>query len=361
MGVNINFILIVLLAIILFGAAVLLTYFFAYKANINKSVTAGESEAKRHRMPAPSSAVKTVIAVVLAVLIVLACRDISSLKDEIENIGSKYNDISQRLFILENEIYSLNEQLNKENELFTTIDISYGRLDAKNHSATISITASPKSCTDEAKISLFWGDYSCELSKIGAGLFSGKMEIDLYSTNESDALITITDEGKTVSTAPYDQFYLDIDEIRANYAAAIHSHIDMISLVYDEDMNSSEHDGSGKVNMTIYRTVMNSSEDEEFLIRDSFKLVVESEGSIILEYNLPYSDSESPDSAYFEIKKSFELPKTANRNIYITAKDKCGNTHICDIMFTAELPVGENIYTGFYGEKIYDSKGNLIA
>lgn len=336
--------LVIFLAAAIIGAGVLLIYFLVYKLTINKAVTA-QSGGIKHKMPAPSSAAKTVIAVALTVLIVAVWIDIRSLKDAIENIGGRDDSLSQRVIGLESEIYSLNEKLNREQSIFTKVDISYGKLDIKNHSVKISVSASPKSCTEEAELNIILGDNVIGLSKVGAGLFSGEIEVDLYGESDSSALITLTDEGKTLS----EELYLDSYDIREKYGAMISSHIDnFIDFEYR----------SGRLDMKIYRLM---KETEEFFVRDSFKLVVEVEGSVVLEDSLSLPDSYSADMFSFEIGKSCEIPNNAYTDIYISAVDKCGNTHICEVL-SNKIPEEGYMTIGFGGaERVYDSTGNLIA
>ena len=341
--------LVIFLASAVIGAGVLLIYFLVYKSAINKTVTAQSEGTKQHKMPAPSSAAKTVAAVALTALIVAVWFDIRSLKDAIENIGGRDDSLSYRVMSLESEIYSLNEKLNKEQSIFTRVDIGYGRFDINNHSVKISVSAAPKSCTEEAELNIILGDNVFGLSKVGAGMFSGEIEVDLYEETDSSALITLTDEGKTVSEE-LDYFY--VYDIREKYGASVSSQFeDFIECEYRSD----------RLDMKIYRLVRDTEETEEFFVRDSFKLVVEVEGSVVLEDSISLPNSYSADMYTFEIGKSCEIPKNAYTDIYISAVDKCGNTHICKVL-SNELPEAGYMTIGFGGaERVYDSTGNLIA
>lgn len=343
--------LVIFLASAIIGAGVLLIYFLVYKLTINKAVTA-QSGGVKHKMPAPSSAAKTVIAVALTVLIVAVWIDIRSVKEEALNIYSglvqQMQNLESKVGYLESMINSVSDELKSEKSIFTSVDISYGKPDVKNHSAKITVNAAPKSCTDEAEISIRMGDSSVKLAKIGTGMYSGEIEVDFYKEYNGTALIMVTDGGETVS----EELDLNVYDIREKYGVEMSSHIESFICEYE----------SGRLYMRFCILARDVDEDEEFFIRDSLKVAVEVEGNIVFEDSLLSLNSYSPDTVVFDIEKSCEIPKNANNDIIsVSAVDKCGNTHICKV-FSYNITEGTSFATDFEGtERVYDSTGNLIA
>lgn len=344
--------LVIFLVSAVIGAGVLLIYFLVYKSAINKTVTAQSQGTKQHKMPAPSSAAKTVVMVAFAVLIAAVWLDIRSIKEETSNIYSglaqQIQGLESKVGYLEGVIDSVSDELKREQSLFTSIDLSFGEINSKNHSVKITVSAAPKSCTDEAKISIWLDDRSVNLAKIGTGLYSGEIEVDLYKGYTGTALISVTDEGKTVS----EELDINVYDIREKYGAVISSQF--------ENWVDCEY-RSGRLDMKIHRLVRGTGETEEFFVRDSFKLVVEVEGSVVLEDSLSLPDSYSDNIFTFEFEKSCEIPNNAYTDIYISAVDKCGNTHKCMVL-SNEIPEAGYLTIGFGGEeRVYDSTGNLIG
>lgn len=322
-------------SVIVIGAIALLIYFLVYKSAINKRVTNQSGETKPKRMPAPSSVVYTVLAIAVAAVMIGVWIDIRNSTENLSNLCSrlseKVGNLQAREDYLESEILSLSDKLKKEQSLFTSVDISYGEPDYRNHSAKVKITVSPKSSNDDTKINVQVGDMSVKLAKTGAGLYSGEFEADFYKVYDDIALITITENGQVQS----EELDFDANDLRWKFDTRI-----------NPNLGVHEYDSlSGKFSISFW------TNESDFFDKDSYKVTVKSNGNVILE-----------DSVLPEIEKSCRVKIDGSVDVYLSAVDKCGNTHICWFysgMFKEDGEQSENF--NFNVEQVLDSQGNLIA
>lgn len=336
-SIGINFGVLIILVIVLGGLA-LLIYFLVYKASINKTLTNPDSEKRVKKMPALSSIAYIVIAIAVLAVIVGVWLD---MRAAVEEVSGLYSSLSGQVFQLEanlqEEIDSVADRLQKEKSLFTSVDISYGKPDYKNHSVKLTVNAVPKVGTEDTRVSVQLGDnYTVKLKKVGEGLYSGEAEIDFYKRYGDIALITITENGETRS----EELDLSADDVKEKYRSELRYRVYGVDYSYRD----------GKLNLKVD---CDAQLEEDFFEDDSFRLIVKSGGKVILEENILPGD-----------KKSCQAEKNTKVDIYISAVDKCGNTHLCNLYSNFLVDVDE-FSTTFYGdeltEQVSDSEGNLIA
>lgn len=327
-----------IISVIVIGAIALLIYFLVYKSAINKRVTNQSGETKPKRMPAPSSVVYIVLAIAVAAVMIGVWIDIRNSTENLSNLCSqlseKVGNLQAREDYLESEILSLSDELKKEQSLFTSVDISYGEPDYGNHSAKVKITVSPKSSTDDTKISVQVGDMSVNLAKTGAGLYSGEFEVDFYKVYDDIALITVTENGQVQS----EELDFDANVLRWKFDARISPNL----TVHEYDYLS------GKLSISFWTE---NGFDGDFFDKDSYKVTVKSNGNVILE-----------DPVLPGTEKSCEVEIDGSVDVYLSAVDKCGNTHICWFYSGVFKEGGEQSENfNFDVEQVLDSQGNLIA
>lgn len=325
-----------IVSVIVIGVIVLLIYFLAYKSAINKRVTNQSGETKPKRIPAPSSVAYIVLAIAVAAVMIGVWIDIRNSTENLSNLCSrlseKVGNLQAREDYLESEILSLSDELKKEQSIFTSVDISYGEPDYGNHSAKVKITASPKSSNDDTKINVQLGDMSVKLAKTSAGLYSGEFEVDFYKVYDDDiALITVTENGQVRS----EELDFDANVLGWMFGARISPNL----TVHEYDYLS------GKISISFW------TKESDFFDKDSYKVTVKSNGNVILE------DSFLPGT-----EKSCEVEIDGSVDVYLSAVDKCGNTHICWFYSGVFKEGGEQSeHFNFNVEQVLDSQGNLIA
>ncbi|MBD5080356.1 MAG: hypothetical protein HDT44_01170 [Ruminococcaceae bacterium] len=324
-----------IISVIVIGAIALLIYFLVYKSAINKRVTNQSGETKPKRMPAPSSAAYTVLAIAVAAIMIGVWIDIKNSTENLSNLcyqlSEKVGRLQAREDYLESEILSLSDELKKEQGLFTSVDISYGEPDYGNHSVKVKITASPKSSTDDTEIVVRLGDMSVKLAKTNVGVYSCEIEFDLYKVyNDDMALITITENGQVRS----EELDFDANDLVFKCGARLSENLTVHEYEYLSE----------KLSMSIWT---NSGLFEDFFDNDSYKLTVKSDGNVILE-----------EPVVPGIEKNCEVEIKGEAEAYLSAVDKCGNTHICRFYFE-DVAWGSEISYG--SEEVLDSRGNLIV
>ena len=324
-----------IISVIVIGAIALLIYFLVYKSAINKRVTNQSGETKPKRMPAPSSAAYTVLAIAVAAIMIGVWIDIKNSTENLSNLCSQLSEkvgrLQAREDYLESEILSLSDELKKEQGLFTSVDISYGEPDYGNHSVKVKITASPKSSTDDTEIVVRLGDMSVKLAKTNVGVYSCEIEFDLYKVyNDDMALITITENGQVRS----EELDFDANDLAFKCGARLSENLTVHEYEYRSE----------KLSMSIWT---NSGLFGDFFDNDSYKLTVKSDGNVILE-----------EPVVPGIEKNCEVEIKGEAEAYLSAVDKCGNTHICRFYFE-DVAWGSEISYG--SEEVLDSRGNLIV
>ncbi len=332
-----------IISVIVIGVIALLIYFLVYKSAINKRIRNQSSEVKPvgetkpKRMPAPSSAAYTVLAIAVAAVMIGVWIDIRNSTENLSNLCSQLSEKVGRLQAkedyLESEILSLSDELKKEQGLFTSVDISYGEPDYGNHSVKVKITVSPKSSTDDTKINFQLGDMSVKLAKTSAGLYSGEFDFDFYKVYDDMALITVTENGQVQS----EESDFDANDLRLKYGTEISAKLTVNEYEYL----------SGKFSISFWTE---NRFDEDFFDKDSYKVTVKSNGNVILE-----------DSVLLGTEKSCEVEIDGSVDIYLSAVDKCGNTHICRFYSGVFTEGEQSDMLSYDNEQVFDSQGNLIV
>lgn len=347
-----------IVSVIVLAALALLIYFLIYKSSINKRVKnqnsinqssvnqnsgyqSNEEMPKQHkvkRMPSPSSVVYIVLAIAVAAVMVGVWLDVRSTAKELSGLCNQLSERISRLEAktdyLEDEILSAADRYKEEQSLFTSVDISCGKPDFVRHCVMLTISAVPKVNTEDTQISVQVGkEYTIALKKAGAGLYSGDFTVDFYKQYGEIALITITQKGEARS----EDLDLDCNDIRGKYGAVMRDRIAGLDLSYQK----------GKLGMAVR---VWEYEGESFFDESSFKLIVKSDGKTLMEESILSYDEKSCD---VESGKQVE--------IYISAVDKSGNTHICGC-YSSVMAEGDVKYISDYGaEQVLDESGNLAA
>lgn len=334
---------ILIISVIVIGVAALLIYFLVYKSAINKRIRNQNSEVKPvgetkpKRMPAPSSVAYTVIAIAVAAVMIGVWIDIRNSTEHLSNLCYQLSEKVGRLQAswdyLESEISSLSDELKKEQGLFTSVDISEVDPDYINHSVKVKITASPKSSNDDTKINVQIGDMTVKLARTNAALYSGELDIDFYKVYDDITLITVTENGQVRS----EDLNFDANSLRWKFGAELSSRITVNEYEYR----------SGKFNISFWTE---NDFYENFFDKDSYKLTVKSNGSVILE-----------DSVLPRTEKSCEVEIDGSVDVYLSAVDKCGNTHICRFYSGAFTEGEQSEMLSYDNEQVLDSQGKLIV
>ena len=334
---------ILVVTVIMFGIIFLLIYFMVYKSAINKRVANqrgnndhdAKPDTKPKRMPAPSSAAFTVLAIAVAAVMIGVWIDVKNSSEHLSSLCRQLSEKVERLQAnedyLESELLSLSDELKKEQSLFTSIDISSPEPDYNDHSVKVKITASPKSSTDDTEIGIRLGDMSVNLAKINTGLYSCELEFDLYKVYDYDTpLITITENGQVRS----EELDIDANDFAFMCDARLSKYLTVKEYEY----------WSEKLIISLWT---DKSPIEDFFDDDSYKLTVKSDGKVILE-----------EPVVPGTEKSCEVEIQGKPEAYLSAVDKCGNTHICRFYFE-DVAWGSEISYG--SEEVLDSRGNLIV
>lgn len=333
---------ILILSVIVIGAIALLIYFLVYKSAINKRVAnqSGDdpnikSDIKPRRMPSLSGVAFTVLIIAATAVVFGVWIDVRNSSEHLSSLCRQLSEKVERLQAnedyLESELLSLSDELKKEQSLFTSVDISYGEPDFNNHSVKVKITASPKSSTDDTEIGVMLGDMSVKLAKTNVGVYSCEIEFDLYKVyNDDMALITITENGQVRS----EELDFDANDLAFKCGARLSENLTVHEYEYRSE----------KLSMSIWT---NSGLFEDFFDNDSYKLTVKSDGNVILE-----------EPVVPGIEKNCEVEIKGEAEAYLSAVDKCGNTHICRFYFE-DVAWGSEISYG--SEEVLDSRGNLIV
>lgn len=332
-----------ILSVIVVGAIALVIYFLVYKSAINKKVAnqSGDNDPnikpgiKPRRMPDLSSVAFTVLIIAAAAVVFGVWIDVRNSSEHLSSLCRQLSEKVERLQAnedyLESELLSLSDELKKEQSLFTSVDIICGEPDYSSHSAKVKITASPKSSTDDTEIAVRVGDMSVKLAKTNAGLYSCELEFDFYKVYDDTALITVTEKGQVRS----EELDIDANDLAFKCGARLCENLTVNEYEYQSE----------KLIMSIWT---NSSPIEDFFDDDSYKLTVKSDGNIILE-----------ESVVPGIEKNCEVEIKGKAEAYLSAVDKCGNTHICRFIFGELTDVGEVFR--YDNEEVLDSQGNLIV
>ncbi|MDE7281235.1 MAG: hypothetical protein K2N36_05795, partial [Ruminiclostridium sp.] len=196
----------------------------------------------------------------------------------------------------------------------------------------VKITASPKSSTDDTEIAVRLGDMSVTLDKTNAGLYSCELEFDFYKIYDYDtSLITITENGQVRS----EELDIDTNDFMFKCGARLSEKLTVYEYGY-------------RLENLIMSICTNSSPIEDFFDDDSYKLTVKSDGNVIFE-----------EPVVLGIEKKCEVEIKGKPEAYLSAVDKCGNTHICRFIFGELTEIGEVF--SYDNEEVLDSQGNLIV
>lgn len=284
-------------------------YFLAYKLYLNAAL----KNENHRRMPS----LYQVVIVILGVAGVAGLINMSSQISDLQNQVSSLNYNIYRLQIDMESLYGqLSEWQEQQESLVSSIDWDYGPYDAEHQTADIIFMVVPKSVTDQPEITLSFGGTQINLTENSAGIYTGRLSLDIFRNIEDEAILTIEQDGVKQTQAINDLYINEIwryylPYIYINASAVIDDTEDGETKTWDVSVGCapSEYDSSYTVETFHMITVLNGT-----VISDEDLLTKPAEGSL-------------GEGLSIEFQKQQTYKYTDDLQIYVEAKDRNGLTY----------------------------------
>ncbi len=286
---------------------------------------------------------------VMAVLLVVCLIQISSVKDQNEQLRddllvyrNEINNLRSDMAAISSNVDNL---LKKEASLFSGVNYSFSTLDAINKTVKLNISVVPKLLSENMKISASLSGKSVELTKNGS-TFEGTLDVGLFLKQAQSPLITIeTASGKQT------EFLEDI-----NVANLFKRFLPVLNSSMEG--RSTYSNGKLKTDMNLIIDCDPVNSDISFT---SYTIVELVDGVEINREKITEAVN-NPSGSYYTkaYKKEISLSQNQAYEVYVIAEDSLGYIHKLRA-YAWSNPSSDTdmeIYIGT--ESIYDKDGNML-
>lgn len=334
------------LFLLIIAAIAALFYYIYYKNKINRALENGEDAESAGLEPA--SFTKTALIAVLMIILIIMLFRISSLRSQLTDMENKLNNVQQQVYAEQNILNDISKKLDQQASIIEDYSVSYGKFDAKTHSAEILFTVTPKQASEDSMLTVTAGKQMVILQKSALGSYTGKLRMDIFAETDetSEPRLTITTNGESRHEVFGNN---ELSELWLRYLPTIASQ--GFGTKYDGNTLSV----SGDLHLEIF----SKNEMSEF-IKDSFRLRTEVNHYITEETDISadvtWNDGRGVYQKPFEYSTS--LGKNETFRLTVTAKDTNGYTHEYTVL--SHMDDGQKTDIKTHDMRILDAEGNQI-
>lgn len=287
-----------------------------------------------------------IIIVLLAVLLIFSFCSLLDIRSRIENfesnIGYQFNNISQNINGIYNEIADINDETQAKASLITSFEYEYGELDADKMTVPVKVKIIPKSIADDTALFLEFGKKSVEMKrKDASSLFTAEFELGVFEQNDGLVMLVVKSEG-TSQTEQLEWYINDLRSEVVPYASAYY---------HFADITCGEKSG-----ITVDGTVSVILQDESEESIKNTRLIYKMNGKVVAE-------EEIDDDDYIQIYKSFPDYGIGDTfEFYFEAEDSFGFIHetLLKSVTFAEYGKDESEAAEELNEIIKDKEGKVL-
>ncbi len=289
--------------------------------------------------------------IVLACLMVFCLVKISDLSNEISNLHTTISNYQNQVWSLNNEINSIYDNvdklLKKEASLLSSVDYSFGELNAETHTVPVTLKVVPKNLTDDMQLSVKVGSETVALERNG-NEFSATVAVNMFIDYDEYPMLNIV-SGETTKTEKLED--VDVSRLFTRYLPYVYAHLESSDslkngkLAIDGNLMFDEKPVALDSNVTITKIELITVKNEQEIDRKDITSNVTNQS-----YHVP-------------VNVSYDAKYGDKFCIYVLAKDSLGYTHKTLAYFWNDLDENtHNTITAIDGSlEIYDKNGNLLT
>lgn len=294
---------------------------------------------------------KIAVIIVMAGLLIFCLAKINDMSDEIASLQNSVSNLQHQISNMDSNISSIynnmDEMLKKEASLLSSVDYTLGELNAENHTVPVTVKLTPKSLTDDMKITINVDGRTVAFEKKG-NEFTATFSVNMFIAFEDYPMLSIV-SGGTTKTELMES--VDLTALYTRYLPNVYAYITPfetfkngkleIDGTLQFDAKPTTTDGAVSITKVELVTVKNKQEIARTDVTDKVKSDV----------------NHIPVQATYDAKFGDEFC------IYIVAEDSLGYIHKVPAYYWHEIDenTSESVTPVGDSEEIYDINGNLLT
>ncbi|MBQ3086390.1 MAG: hypothetical protein IJC45_03570 [Clostridia bacterium] len=289
---------------------------------------------------------------VLLVLSLITCVQNARIAKKVENMQMRLNSVYSDVDALDNKFstfeHTVDEALKKQNSLLSELSYEYGALNKEDNTVAVTLTAVPKTVTQDMQLSVLFDGQTAVFEKNG-NEYVATLQAELFAQYDSFPVLSATSEGITKT------------EVLTSVNLSLLCNQYLPSLFCN--LSGNETDADGNLNVVFGFSVSDApASDIPF---ERFFATEERNGVKGEPYEITRTVREmqaDTQSEHPECDFSLRLPLAKNEclNLHVSATDALGYVHT--VIVTYENTENDDVPAdiSFGNEKIYDADGRLL-
>ena len=136
--------------------------------------------------------------IILTTAVVVMFAKYNSLKSDVSLLENSFSNETTRLEQQIGAIYhNVDEQLNKQASLFTSVQHTFLDLDADTKQANVKFSVVPKTYTEDMKVNITYGTKTVEMITNNNGQYTAVVPVNIFEKEDMFPLITLNANGET--------------------------------------------------------------------------------------------------------------------------------------------------------------------
>ena len=294
---------------------------------------------------------KIAVIIVMAGLLIFCLAKINDMSDEIASLQNSVSNLQHQISNMDSNISSIynnvDEMLKKEASLLSSVDYTLGELNAENHTVPVTVKLTPKSLTDDMKITMNVDGRTVAFEKNG-NEFTATFSVNMFIAFEDYPMLSIV-SGGTTKTELMES--VDLTALYTRYLPNVYAYITPFETFKNGKLEIDGH---------LQFDEKPSSIDSDVSIT-KIELVTEKNGIEIARVDV--TDKVDADFNHVPVQVTYDAKYGDEFCIYVVAEDSLGYTHRVSAYYWHEVdertseavtPVGDSA-------EVYDKHGNLLT